>query len=267
MWNILLDSLLQEAETWNVHVQAYADDIILIGTGKTASIIENKINTALNKISNWGFSSKMSFAAHKTQAILITKKYKYEMPNLKLSDTNIVFSENLKILGLNIDRNLNFVKHVQDTTEKAIVLYKKVSKTARAQWGLNSEILRTIYITVVEPTMLYAAACWGNKASRIQIRKRLDTITRVFCIMICKAHRTSSLNSCAALARIIPLDLRAQEELDIYEIKRGKSIEQLPGRKLAIPINPFNLPHPALRVPETYNDICTEKDVEMKENN
>ncbi|CAK1585042.1 unnamed protein product [Parnassius mnemosyne] len=267
MWNVLLDSLLQETEKWNVHVQAYADDIIVIGSGKDAKQIEEKINLALEHISNWGISRKMNFAAHKTQAILITKKIKYELPNLKLNNTKINFSEDLKILGLIVDRKLNFVKHVDDTTKRAIALYKKVSRTARAQWGLNSEILRTIYLAVVEPTILYAAACWGSVANKVQIRKKLDRITRMFSIMICKAHRTSSLISSTALARIIPLDLRAQEQKELYLIKRGKPLIHLPGRMLAKPISPFTLPHPAERVRESYDLICTQEDVNMIQNN
>ncbi|CAK1579579.1 unnamed protein product [Parnassius mnemosyne] len=183
LWNLQLDPLLREVEELGTHIQAYADDILVIAKGKAVKDLEQELNTALDHILAWAKTRKMRLAAQKTQAILLTRKLKYETPSLSLDNKAITFSNSITILGLTIDANLNFVKHVDVVTEKAIQLYKKVSRTARANWGLNSEILRTIYITVVEPTILYAAGAWGTTANKKQIKTRLDRITRTFAIM------------------------------------------------------------------------------------
>ncbi|KAI8439036.1 hypothetical protein MSG28_012908 [Choristoneura fumiferana] len=122
-----------------------------------------------------------------------------------------------------------------------------VARAARAQWGLNSAIVKTIYQAVVEPTVLYAAGAWGHVVERAYAIKRLDRITRQFAIKIAKAHSTASLTSCVLLAGILPLDIRIKEQLAIYTIKRGKELGVLPGRRLQRPLHPSQLPHPADR--------------------
>ncbi|CAK1595985.1 unnamed protein product [Parnassius mnemosyne] len=266
LWNLLLDPLLREIEDLGTHIQAYADDILVIAKGKTAKDLEYELNTALDHILAWTKTRKMKLEPQKTQAIFLTRKLKYDTPKLFLDNTTIMFSESITILGLTIDANLNFIKHIDTATEKATQLYKKNSRAARANWSLNPEILRTIYITVVEPTVLYAAGAWGSTASK-QIKVRLDRITRIFTIMISKAHRTASLVSCTTLARILPLDLRARENAEIYSIKRGKPIAHLPGRKLAKHISPYTLPHPADKISRQYGMITSETDINAIENN
>ncbi|KAJ2952397.1 hypothetical protein O0L34_g4684 [Tuta absoluta] len=173
LWNVQLDPLLQRSSQMPAHIQAFADDILIIGIGSTGEEVESKINKTLEIVAEWGKTHKMTFAPHKTQAILVTKKVKYVAPKLKMQGTTIEFTDNLKILGLNIDRNLNFKLHLEGVCGKALNLYKMVSKAARAQWGLNSEIVRTIYLAVVEPTILYSASIWAKPPRKNSCKKCL----------------------------------------------------------------------------------------------
>ncbi|CAK1596680.1 unnamed protein product [Parnassius mnemosyne] len=93
LWNLQLDSLLQEIEDLRIHIQAYADDIILIAKGKTAKDIETELNPALNCILNWSKNRKMKIAAHKTEAIITTKKTKYDIPKIVLGDAEIKYGQ------------------------------------------------------------------------------------------------------------------------------------------------------------------------------
>ncbi|CAK1593607.1 unnamed protein product [Parnassius mnemosyne] len=156
LWNILLDSLLQATQDLSTHVQAFADDILLIGTNNNGEQLEKDLNHTLKLISDWGKEYKLKFAPHKTQAIIITKKLKFHTPKLYMEGIELTYTEHLTILGLTIDKNFNFKPHLDNISRKAVNLYKMVSKAARAQWGLNSDIVRTIYTAVVEPTVLYA---------------------------------------------------------------------------------------------------------------
>lgn len=261
MWNVLLDPLLQEMERSAVHTQAFADDILLVATGETAREVESKMSHALDTIANWGCRSRLKFAANKTQAVLLTKKQKFDCPRLRMQNTEIEYTNTLKILGLTLDKNLNFLPHMEEVNKKAVNIFKSVSRTARAHWGLNPEILRTIYIAVIEPVILYGSNVWGEKAHRKQIKDRLDRTTRMFTNLISKAHRTTSLLSSCIISRILPLDLRALEQRNLYEIKRGKPVQELPGRQLEKRSSPFDLPHPAKRKRLKYDHINDEQDL------
>ncbi|CAK1581407.1 unnamed protein product [Parnassius mnemosyne] len=260
LWNILLDPLLESISKLNVRIQAYADDILVIAKGHSANAVEEKLNPALEQVMAWGKKHKLNFAPHKTQAIVITKKLSYEIPTIKMNNIIIKPSSSLKVLGVTFDTNLNFVEHLDGVLRKALNIYKTISRTARANWGFNSEIVKTIYLAVVEPTILHAASVWATVAKKEYMRKRLERITRMFAIKICKGHRTISFTSSVLLSGIIPLDLRALEHLSLYEIKRGKPLAQLPGRTVEKPISPFCLPHPAERERVSFKIVVTQEE-------
>ncbi|CAK1577941.1 unnamed protein product [Parnassius mnemosyne] len=257
LWNILLDPLLELSSDMDVHIQAFADDILIIAKGNSAKDVEDKLNPALEKIVTWGKMHKLNFAPHKTQSIVITKKLSYESPIIKMDKIIIQPSTSLKVLGVTIDKNLNFVEHLDEVLEKAIKIYKMIARTAKAHWGLHSDIVKTIYIAVVEPTILYAANVWAMTVKKEYMKKRLERITRMFAIKICKGHRTVSFTSSVILAGIFPLDLRAMERLSLYEIKQGKPLDQLPGRDIEKSISPFCLPHPAERCRMSFELISS----------
>ncbi|XP_063544290.1 uncharacterized protein LOC134752526 [Cydia strobilella] len=261
LWNLQLDPLLREAEGGSAQLQAFADDIVIMARANTTEELNRKINDALEMVARWGMKHKLRFAPHKTQAILITRKLKYDTPTFQMMSTQIALDNKLKLLGLTIDENLGFGLHIENVSTKALNLFKVVSRMAKTRWGLNPDILKTIYYTVVEPTILYAAGAWGSVATRVHARKKLDRITRAFGIKIAKAHRTVSTVSAAILSQIIPLDLRLQEQKELYEVKRGKTLPELPEGKLQPRAHPSILPHPADRKRLTFSLTKTEEDL------
>lgn len=84
LWDIQIDPVLRTVDAAEVHVQAFADDILVIGRAKTGLDLQHKINKALDQVYQWGKENKLQFAPSKTQAIIITKKYKYDSPTLQM---------------------------------------------------------------------------------------------------------------------------------------------------------------------------------------
>lgn len=62
--------------------------------------------------------------------------------------------QSVRLLGLTIDRKLTFQEHATAVTKKAADIYKQLACAARVSWGLNPEIIRTIYVAVIEPIVL-----------------------------------------------------------------------------------------------------------------
>ncbi|KAI5632291.1 RNase H domain-containing protein [Phthorimaea operculella] len=62
-------------------------------------------------------------------------------------------------------------------------------------------------------------------------------------------------------SQIIPLDLRAKEQAALYEVKRGKPMEELADRQLEKRVSPSMLPHPAKRIRLSYEHINSEEDI------
>lgn len=245
-WNLILDPLLQILSKEKVHCQAFADDVVLVFSGKTVSEMEDPINTVLEKTLEWGKQNKLNFAAHKTNMMLLTKKLKFSPPKILMSGTELKLVDEIKLLGLTIDRHLNFKAHVTAICKKSADIYKQLACAAKVTWGLNREIIRTIYVAVIEPIMTYGAGAWVT-ASQLQMnRKQLETVQRGFAQKICKAYRTTSLTSVQILSGTLPLDLRIQEAATLYEAKKGYNSDFLPpGRKLEGRVKFLNFPHPS----------------------
>ncbi|GBP96910.1 Retrovirus-related Pol polyprotein from type-1 retrotransposable element R1 [Eumeta japonica] len=53
-WNLVLDSYSRELRDLGVYVQAFADDVVLMFSGQSASALEAETNRALAHVRDWG---------------------------------------------------------------------------------------------------------------------------------------------------------------------------------------------------------------------
>ncbi|XP_064074206.1 uncharacterized protein LOC135193878 [Vanessa tameamea] len=102
-WNLILDSLLQKMATMGVHCQAFADDVILFFSNHHTSGLQATVESTLAAVPEWGVENKLSFAAHKTNAMLITKKLKFDAPVIHMSGIQRSLVTEIKLLGLILD--------------------------------------------------------------------------------------------------------------------------------------------------------------------
>lgn len=82
-----------------------------------------------------------------------------------------------------------------------------------------------MYLAVIEPIILYAASARSPASKKLSVQRRLSAVQRGYAQKICRSYRTSSLKSALILAGLLPLDLRIQEAVNVYEAKQGKSID------------------------------------------
>lgn len=112
-WNLILDPLLQEMAKSGIYCQAFADDVVLVFSHyQTYSVLQSQADTILTAVQDWGTLSKLSFAPHKTKAMLLTRKLKYDLPKIHMSGTQLGFVSEIKLLGLVIDSKLTFNAHI-----------------------------------------------------------------------------------------------------------------------------------------------------------
>ena len=245
LWNILLDPLLKGLEQRGDYAQAFADDVVMIFDGQTALEVEGRANAALEHVRAWGVANKLKFAPGKTHAMVITRKLKYDTPRLSMGGVDVCASSEIKLLGVIIDQKLTFNSHVKAVCNKAIGIYKQLSRAAKISWGLHPEVVRSIYTAAVEPVILYAASVWAPAVNKLGIQKQLNVVQRGFAQKLCRAYRTVSLNSALVLAGILPLDLRVREAASLYEAKRGVSQPGLADREVEQMSSALKSPHPA----------------------
>ncbi|GBP81473.1 Putative 115 kDa protein in type-1 retrotransposable element R1DM [Eumeta japonica] len=126
----------------------------------------------------------------------------------------------LNVLGLIIYKCLTFETHVADIRRRAADIYKQLACTAKVTWGLNPEIIRTIYFAVIKLIVLYAASSWSPAVDLLINRNQLNMLKRRFEQKICKSYHQISLNAVLALSGLPLLDLRMRESAALYKHKR-----------------------------------------------
>ncbi|KAJ2939998.1 hypothetical protein O0L34_g14030 [Tuta absoluta] len=262
LWNVLLNPLLNILESEGHYVQAFADDVVMVFDGKTAQHIQRQANAALEHVRVWGVENKLKFAPHKTNAMIITRKLKFDIPHLSMGGIDIGMSREIKMLGVIFDDKLTFNMHVAYTCKKAINIFKQLSRAAKASWGLHPEVIRTIYTATIEPIILYAASVWGPAAEKLGVQKQLGTVQRGFAQKMCKAYRTVSLNSALVLAGVLPLDLRVKEAASLHRIKGGATLPILGDREIERQTPATEVPHPAVLADLKITNLRNREDVE-----
>lgn len=259
LWNLILDDLLDTKLPENCHIQAYADDVLLIASHKDPLQLENITNNALKQISTWGKGVKLEFGAQKTQLIGFTNKT--NKCKIIMDNRNITFNKQLKYLGIIIDHKLNFIKHVEYITNKARKLFHKLSTFIRPTWGVHPENIRTIYKQVIEPIVCYAAGIWSDALKYKQVTKLLLSTQRLFAIKIIQGFRTISTIAAISIAQLTPLDAKIQEISDIENSKlRGYSSYLPSDLPLECAASPDELLHPAHRTGITFEEITSTDD-------
>jgi ribonuclease HI len=258
LWNIALDSLLTILLPHNTHIQAFADDVLILIAAKDTDELELKTNSVLQKVNSWGEDVKLTFSDIKTNIMFINKR-KIRTPEIQWKGKPKELVDSFKILGIILDRHINWAKHVDYICKKAAQMGKFFLKTARATWGASPEVLKIIYHGAVEPTLTYAASVWNKATHRKSIQKRLNSAQRPFAISICKGYRTISLTSAQALAGIAPIDIKIQELTGIYQVKTSHILPRhLPtDRTYENKIHYTQLPHPGNRHLENIEHIGT----------
>ncbi|GBP72191.1 Putative 115 kDa protein in type-1 retrotransposable element R1DM [Eumeta japonica] len=182
--NLVLDSLLRELEDFGVYVQAFVDDVVLMFSGQSASTLEAETNRALAHVKDWGDRNKFRFEPLKTNGMVLTKKIKFDVPIIRMGNTEIVLVDEIRLLGLTIDNRLTFMPHVAKACKKAANIYKDIARAAKATKGLSPEIVTTIYVAVMEPIVMYASCAWAPAARKLGIRKILDTLQRSIALKV-----------------------------------------------------------------------------------
>lgn len=157
LWNVFYDNLLEILLPNNVHLIAFADDITLVAIAHTGDLIEQLVNPALERVHNWMTENGLKIAPHKTEAILLTKKWAYREPALTTDGHRIAIKKSIRYLGVEMDQRLTFTKHIAKVTKTAANSVRAITRLM-PNLGGPSYSKRQLLFSVANSKMFYAAA-------------------------------------------------------------------------------------------------------------
>ncbi|GIX89956.1 RNA-directed DNA polymerase from mobile element jockey [Caerostris extrusa] len=224
LWSIIANKILKTRWDEDVELQAFADDFIFVITSENRRDLENKATKALQQFAKWATEEKLTISKEKTQALILGKKGNIKRkPILRYEGWQVKCVNNLKYLGITIDKNLNFISHLQQLKKDLLLQANKLAVMSGRNWGVNPKLTRLWYKTVAERKICYAASTWAENLNTKKIAQ-LSSIQRLFTLRITRAYRTSPSSALLILSGIPPLHLTVKKEAIITNVTRlGKN--------------------------------------------
>ena len=181
----------------NAKVSIYADDTSLALQSKNISQLTAALNDDLRNLYLWLKGNKLSLNVARTQSLLISTKHrqavmKEEAVTLARDICNapVEVAENIKYLGVYIDKCLEWKKHSQEISEK---VSRSLGVIKYCKRFLPFDTLKCLYNSIVDPHFLYCCPVWGvvgaseinhlqklqNRAARIITSSRYDAPSKM----------------------------------------------------------------------------------------
>ncbi|KAI8126689.1 putative 115 kDa protein in type-1 retrotransposable element R1DM [Lucilia cuprina] len=215
LWNIMYDGLLNLKFPKEAHIIGYADDVALVISHTLPRALEIIANDSLNRCDRWLYEHGLKLAAEKTEAVLITDRRVFKLPEIRVQGRNVTFSQNLRYLGLQLDSKLSFSVHLQLIRDKAL---QTANTLARIMPNIHGpkDSTRKLINSVILSQMLYAAPIFSSAIMRKCSTNQLLRPQRLSAIRIISAYRTVSTSAALVLSGIPPIDLLILEREEIW---------------------------------------------------
>jgi hypothetical protein len=148
----------------------FADDTNAFCSHKDIEILYKNVNNEMAKLIDWFKVNKLSLNVSKTNYILFTKSKKLKeiaLPNLYIDNQIIQEAQYAKFLGVYLDKNLTWEKHIEIITTRVA---KSIGIIRRLKPYLTPNIIKTLYCTMILPHITYCNAIWTN-TSQARLKK------------------------------------------------------------------------------------------------
>lgn len=154
-------------------VAYYADDTALITSSKLTKALQKKMEKGFNACNKYFYKWKIKINPNKTQTIIFPyNNSPKRLPNrrLRFLNENISIQNDVKYLGVCLDKKLNFAKHIDETCKKSLKTVKALWPLLNKRSSLNLKNKNLLFKCVIRPSLIYACPIW-YKAAKTHLKK------------------------------------------------------------------------------------------------
>lgn len=161
----------------DVMTATFADDTTIIASDSDRIKASTKLQSNITKIQEWLKIWKIKANETKSAHVTFTLK-KDTCPPVYLNNNIIPQTEDVKYLGMHLDRRLTWKKHIWTKRKQLDIklrsMYWLLGK--KSELSLENKIL--VYKTILKPIWTYGLQLWGTSAkSNIEILQRFQNKT------------------------------------------------------------------------------------------
>lgn len=223
LFNIYTSDLKNYVEDSSIKILQYADDICIFCHCARIDQGMNKAERAMEKINNWIFDKGFSISENKSSITVFSRKHKLPVEEVvNLAGLQFPLRDQVKILGLWMDRKMTWKKHVQYVVKKCERSVNILRSLTRTWWGADPKILKILYQSIVRSHIDYALPIYGG--TKKCHFKKLEQIQFKSLRIILGAMKSSPTNALEVEAGVMPLNLRCLLLGSRFLVKRIQDI-------------------------------------------
>lgn len=160
-----------------VQVNLFADDTMFFATSMGSQHAVNKVQTQIHHVLPWLHKWKLTLNACKTEAIKFGRHFK-NTEQLEIHGNLIPWRNNIKYLGLRLDKNLSFNMHTNAIATKARGVRAAFYPILSPSSPLSIKTKIAIYKLYIRSQITYAGPAWGAHLSATNWKK-LEAIQNI----------------------------------------------------------------------------------------
>ena len=225
LWLLVIDDILRKGpKDIPALINGFADDLCCLtegtekkkkkkknaeGTNKEGrtviSVMKQRMQATANYINEWCSRQGLKLSASKTVLVLFSKKEVNKQPSIKIGGHEIKTSDQAKLLGVILDKRLNFKEHMEQSIKKAHACLARTRSAVGKQWGLNPTTIKWIYTAVVRPVLEYGIAVTSSAINYVVIAQKLRSLQATALRMVTGAYSRTAIADLNILTNTIDI--------------------------------------------------------------
>ncbi|GFU18925.1 reverse transcriptase domain-containing protein [Trichonephila clavipes] len=138
---------------------------------------EKALNTTLKGIAAWAENLKLTINGVKTNYCIFSTDRRHRSSfnaNINIQNSQIKKVDLPTYLGVTLDPELRFSKHIEQTANKALGKLNILRKLCRTSLGSRPQTLKSTFCTVIRQVLEYATPVWSPAS--IPVKRKLDSV-------------------------------------------------------------------------------------------
>lgn len=155
----------------------FADDTAILSCDEDPNVASDKLQQNLIQIENWLKKWRIRVNERKSTHLTFTMR-KNTCPTVKLNNIPLPQSDDVKYLGLHLDRRLTWTKHIRMKRKQLTLKFNNLYWLLGRKSKLTTENKLLIYKAILKPIWCYGIQLWGTASnSNIEILQRFQSKT------------------------------------------------------------------------------------------
>lgn len=207
LFTAVVDGLLTELKKHPVVVQAFADDLAVLSSGPDAVVVQELAQQVITKLDTWANTVGLGFNARKTVAVMFTKRRKWRVKPIRLSEARIPLSKEVRYLGVTLNSRLCWTSEYNKRIQRAKCVLGQCRRAIGKTWGLTPRAAYWIYIAIVRPIVQYGSLLWITSLTKKTCINKLTRLQRLALVSISGAYPSTPTASLECILGVPPLHL------------------------------------------------------------